>query len=155
MPAKPACAPWGQGFGRGYGARSCVACSRALPSIGSGPRNHNVNDHFTCHPGGRCAAASAKLRLAAQNTRLEKILRMQGEYWRGRAQVVETYRENGVSTINSRQGQYITTTVATMIRRREDISRATRSGWKAGSIPMEMFMGIRSRSSIPMAFRST
>ena len=68
-----------QGFGQGYSARSFLACSRALPSARCKPRNHN----FTFHPGGRCAAAPAKLRLparpfAAQNTRIQKKSRNAG-----------------------------------------------------------------------------
>ena len=131
------------GFGQGYGARSFLACSRALPSVSPHPHNCNAN----CHPCGRCAAAPklrlARHRFAAQNTRLEKNLRMQEEYRRGRAQVVEAYREIAASTTNSRQGQYITTTSGITIRRRGGISKAIRSGWKVASILMSMLPGIR------------
>ena len=137
------------GFGQGYGARSFLACSRALPSVSPHPHNCNAN----CHPCGRCAAAPklrlARHRFAAQNTRLEKNLRMQEEYRRGRAQVVEAYREIAASTTNSRQGQYITTTSGITIRRPGGISRATRSVSKEESIPTVMLVEIPSDLQIP------
>ena len=145
------------GSGQGYSARSFLACSRAPPSNGSLPHNRNVNHNGTCHPGGRCAAAPkhglATLLFAGQNTRLEKILHMQGEYQRGRAQVVEAYREIAASTTNSRQGQYITTTSGIMIRRRGGMRRAIRSASREASIPTAMSVVTRYRILTQTGYR--
>ncbi len=158
MSGAPACLPGrnvrpgAHGFSQGHGTRSCLACTRASPSVGCKPRNHNFNRH----PGGRCAAAPAKRplareRFAAQNTRLEKILRMQGERRRARAQVVEAYREIAASTTNSRQGQYIITTSGIMIRRPVGISSLIRSGLRVESTRTATLVEIRFPVSIPPA----
>ncbi len=136
------CALRAHGFSQGYSARSFLACSRAPPSNGSLPHNRNINHNDTRHAGGRCAAAPqlylAALPFAAQNTRLEKILRMQGEYHARVAQAIDQYKKNAASTTNSRQGHYITTTIVTMIRRPGGMCSPIRLDSQAVSAPTRM-----------------
>jgi hypothetical protein len=85
---------------------------------------------------GRAQRSPCSIAVCGPEYASRKILRMQGEYQRGRAQVVEAYREKPASTTNSRQGQYITTTSGTTIRRPGGMCSRTRLGLKAGSTPM-------------------
>ncbi len=148
-----------QGFGQGYVARSCAFQAHSLAaalcqSVGSSPRNHNT----TTHPGGRCAAAKLRLArpwFAAQNTRIENFLRMQGEDHARVAQAVDPYRKNAAGTTNSCRRQYITTTTGIMIRRPGGTSKAIRLDSMAVLIPMGMREGIHSLTLIQQASSSS
>jgi len=57
--------------GRGYGARSFLACSRALPSVGSTPRNRSF--HFNHNPGAApCGRRAAQNRTSAPKNKNPK-----------------------------------------------------------------------------------
>ncbi len=135
---------WAHGFGQGYGARSCrrlhprFAVSQVQttqPQLHQPPRRPLR--------GRACQTAPCSIAVCGPEYAYRKNLRLQEEDRRARAQVVEAYREIAASTMKSRQGQYITTTIATMIRRLGGMCRAIRLVWTAASTLMVMLAEIR------------
>ncbi len=104
-----------------------VACTRASPSASPQPRSRNVN----CHPSGRFGRASqlrlAAMQFAAQNTRLEKILRMRGHISAGARKSLK--RIGKLPRLRQARIEATTLQLLSRLRSADGAVCSKRSGW--------------------------